>query len=103
SRCCPHSPPHSFPTRRSSDLAWRGAHGLRSRTPPTDERHDRPADQTSMLRATAPPPPRQREASPRPPPRARSAWTSVTSTRAPRSEEHTSELQSLAYLVCRLL
>src|SRR5687767_15411386 len=24
-------------------------------------------------------------------------------TRAPRSEEHTSELQSLAYLVCRLL
>src|SRR2546425_4150472 len=28
---------------------------------------------------------------------------SVFSTRWPRSEEHTSELQSLAYLVCRLL
>src|ERR1041384_1649782 len=27
----------------------------------------------------------------------------LTSSRAPRSEEHTSELQSLAYLVCRLL
>src|SRR5205823_8952263 len=26
-----------------------------------------------------------------------------TSARSPRSEEHTSELQSLAYLVCRLL
>src|SRR5205823_12761649 len=32
------------------------------------------------------------------------AWTSpVGSVTAPRSEEHTSELQSLAYLVCRLL
>src|SRR2546425_2801396 len=29
----------------------------------------------------------------------RSAWAAA----APRSEEHTSELQSLAYLVCRLL
>src|SRR2546425_11055069 len=28
---------------------------------------------------------------------------SCPTTRAPRSEEHTSELQSLAYLVCRLL
>src|SRR5687767_15376008 len=27
----------------------------------------------------------------------------VVAARAPRSEEHTSELQSLAYLVCRLL
>src|SRR5687767_15214688 len=29
--------------------------------------------------------------------------TAVTRNRWPRSEEHTSELQSLAYLVCRLL
>src|SRR5687767_15296899 len=29
--------------------------------------------------------------------------SSVTTSNAPRSEEHTSELQSLAYLVCRLL
>src|SRR5205823_14132477 len=37
----------------------------------------------------------------------RSAWQaerdSSTTVRRPRSEEHTSELQSLAYLVCRLL
>src|SRR2546425_137931 len=30
-------------------------------------------------------------------------WTPSTRPRSPRSEEHTSELQSLAYLVCRLL
>src|SRR3712207_7334098 len=34
----------------------------------------------------------------------RSGWVRHTSTgRAPRSEEHTSELQSRQYLVCRLL
>src|SRR5687767_15628975 len=31
------------------------------------------------------------------------AWISMRRVSAPRSEEHTSELQSLAYLVCRLL
>src|SRR2546425_7210154 len=31
------------------------------------------------------------------------AWAAVAVTLAFRSEEHTSELQSLAYLVCRLL
>src|SRR5687767_15573632 len=31
------------------------------------------------------------------------ALVSTSSTLLPRSEEHTSELQSLAYLVCRLL
>src|SRR5687767_15702729 len=30
-------------------------------------------------------------------------YNTLNSTGAPRSEEHTSELQSLAYLVCRLL
>src|ERR1039458_9659325 len=34
--------------------------------------------------------------------RALSSWSSI-SLRAPRSEEHTSELQSLRHLVCRLL
>src|SRR5205823_14925222 len=77
---------HSFPTRRSSDLRWRvsptgtiavvatcGCSGASSRT-------------------------------------VRSRWepsfSPGHSTMAPtssRSEEHTSELQSLAYLVCRLL
>src|SRR5205823_7957804 len=33
----------------------------------------------------------------------RSAWPSSTNSGSRRSEEHTSELQSLAYLVCRLL
>src|SRR5205823_10156793 len=32
-----------------------------------------------------------------------SSWRQATPKDAPRSEEHTSELQSLAYLVCRLL
>src|SRR2546425_4842212 len=47
---------------------------------------------------------------PRSPPPLSSAWSlsryfslSFKSRRALRSEEHTSELQSLAYLVCRLL
>src|SRR5205823_7848788 len=56
--------PHSFPTRRSSDLPL-----------PTRESH------VPVARV-----PHSRRASP-----------------TPRSEEHTSELQSLAYLVCRLL
>src|SRR2546430_9414513 len=33
----------------------------------------------------------------------RGSWTSSTRTRFPRSEEHTSELQSQSNLVCRLL
>src|SRR2546425_1800430 len=45
--------------------------------------------------------------SPPPPPpasgRAGASRTASTSSTPPRSEEHTSELQSLAYLVCRLL
>src|SRR2546425_9123064 len=35
--------------------------------------------------------------------RARRGWTTDHSSKEFRSEEHTSELQSLAYLVCRLL
>src|SRR2546430_11848887 len=31
------------------------------------------------------------------------SWSSVSSSKAPRSEEHTSELQSQSNLVCRLL
>src|SRR5205823_8100677 len=36
-------------------------------------------------------------------PRARASWIRARPAARPRSEEHTSELQSLAYLVCRLL
>src|SRR3712207_8231977 len=35
--------------------------------------------------------------------RPRRPWRSVRARRPPRSEEHTSELQSRQYLVCRLL
>src|SRR2546423_8002021 len=38
-----------------------------------------------------------------PPPPSSSPAAASASQAAPRSEEHTSELQSLAYLVCRLL
>src|SRR5687767_15488770 len=40
---------------------------------------------------------------PRPNPRQRAHDAARRTRRDPRSEEHTSELQSLAYLVCRLL
>src|SRR2546425_8513657 len=59
--------------------------------------------------STAPLPPRRplRPAAPRDRAAARAAARGDRSRRqaaaAPRSEEHTSELQSLAYLVCRLL
>src|SRR3712207_8296443 len=35
--------------------------------------------------------------------RRRSGWTTLVISGSPRSEEHTSELQSRQYLVCRLL
>src|SRR5205823_12858900 len=51
---------------------------------------------TTLFRSRAPVRPRLRD------PLRRGSTASVPSPRA-RSEEHTSELQSLAYLVCRLL
>src|SRR5205823_14524979 len=75
---------HSFPTRRSSDLV-EGAPPAPA--PPMWP----PAVPELTPRAPAAPPRR-----PAPPPRA-------TRRGRGRSEEHTSELQSLAYLVCRLL
>src|SRR5205823_10392207 len=83
---CNHLP--SFPTRRSSDL-------------PAAESRDRPA----MSRRPAP----RSTSSPRAPsadperPRPRVSRPCPSHSRRGRSEEHTSELQSLAYIVCRLL
>src|SRR5205823_15032939 len=57
----------------------------------------------ACARRTAPGAPRPRRS---PPPARARRWRTLRSptARAPRrSEEHTSELQSLAYLVCRLL
>src|SRR5207248_11248912 len=86
---------HPFPTRRSSDLgavrARRSPHrrGLRGRGPAcaTEALNMR----SSRVRSAAPRSAATRGS--RPPGR----------TRAPRSEEHTSELQSPYDLVCRLL
>src|SRR5690349_23332740 len=67
---------HSFPTRRSSDLSRRAPE------PPPGARRRRPA-----ARSAAP----------------RRGTATATRRRRPRSEEHTSELQSRRELVCRLL
>src|SRR5205823_12433208 len=95
-------PPHtlpSFPTRRSSDLP-------RRRRRSADARSAGKPDVARVRAAAARPPPdvahahrldRRLRRSGRG--RAAAARTRATS----RSEEHTSELQSLAYLVCRLL
>src|SRR5438046_5049207 len=74
----PPPPLPSFPTRRSSDLFQPG-------TAPSS---------ATQLRISWPP---------LPPSRSISAWVRRTSGSMSRSEEHTSELQSLTNLVCRLL
>src|SRR5205823_10169229 len=87
-------PLHSFPTRRSSDL------------PRTRARDAARAGEWRARRAPSPCPTRPAAArSSRSAPRAEWRWTPprCAASRRRRSEEHTSELQSLAYLVCRLL
>src|SRR5205823_7095824 len=93
--------PHSFPTRRSSDLK-EGGHRLElggvDRTRVPRRRLHRGRDQ--QLGRQRPPladddRPGGQVAEPLVPAR--------DEDRHHRSEEHTSELQSLAYLVCRLL
>src|SRR5437762_11380634 len=78
---------HSFPTRRSSDLQCRD-HGVHHRVqdPKRIELSDRSRDEKTH---------RGQERN------ALARW--VFSSRDRRSEEHTSELQSPMYLVCRLL
>src|SRR5205823_13002398 len=102
SRSAPPPALHSFPTRRSSDLVGGGSPAARdlpqesSRAPPCTA-----SPRTASPSRARPPPPPRRSAWPHAPARRRHA----SAGRAPRrrSEEHTSELQSLAYLVCRLL
>src|SRR5205823_12781762 len=71
----PHRDLHSFPTRRSSDLARAGAHHRDGKA--------RARNGRGRLRANQ--------------------QCGHATGHHSRSEEHTSELQSLAYLVCRLL
>src|SRR5205809_5497008 len=73
---------HSFPTRRSSDLAWDPVSGVRSGGPGTLER-------PLVVRVGGAGPQGGAPAADAPP--------------CGRSEEHTSELQSRLHLVCRLL
>src|SRR5205814_7948557 len=83
---------HSFPTRRSSDLSTLKSAVLsreRERTP-----HCRSVGAPRELREKLADPPRRRFEK-----RACSWFRNYPS----RSEEHTSELQSLRHLVCRLL
>src|SRR3712207_7678088 len=56
-------------------------------------------DALPIWSCTARPSPRRRTATPT----ASTLWCSRSTTASPRSEEHTSELQSRQYLVCRLL
>src|SRR5205823_14093958 len=91
---------HSFPTRRSSDLTGSGSlrksperPWARSSASTSARRVGYPAQAASRYAARAP-----AEGS------SRAAYLEAACAGYPtRSEEHTSELQSLAYLVCRLL
>src|SRR5205823_12639156 len=96
----PSSPPtlHSFPTRRSSDLSSRGgiaSDGEHTRSDAATVPEPGGAPQRRHGRAGAPGGVRRAG-------RAGAGALADLGDRA-RSEEHTSELQSLAYLVCRLL
>src|SRR5205823_14680406 len=87
---------HSFPTRRSSDLHRREHRRLLRGTLRRDVRPCEP------LRPRCASSGRQRPDALR----TSGTWSprrAPADRGQPRSEEHTSELQSLAYLVCRLL
>src|SRR5205823_7126026 len=85
---------HSFPTRRSSDLCpARARHRGPGQACGPSPRQDRPP----RLGALRPARLERRRLDDR------SRKTAQRTRRRGRSEEHTSELQSLAYLVCRLL
>src|SRR5205823_12671591 len=81
---------HSFPTRRSSDLESRASEG---------EHHqpERAPRERRLARRHHQPEQRERECE------HRVRQLDEVDVADERSEEHTSELQSLAYLVCRLL
>src|SRR5690606_40074946 len=99
SRYCLSTAPHSFPTRRSSDLGGllnscavrHGGHPVRGRQLPRSTSRVSGACSRTMVRAT--------------PGGIREGVSSETTiiTRKDRSEEHTSELQSREKLVCRPL
>src|SRR5205823_14204346 len=93
---------HSFPTRRSSDLIESGRLRSSGGPEPLHQSHEASAEGTPfpdpVLRVIASLVSRRVGDGAEP---AAAAMTGVGELL--RSEEHTSELQSLAYLVCRLL
>src|SRR5205823_12376480 len=93
---------HSFPTRRSSDLSRRENSVAKSLY--SDDSvvgGGVPGTFSPFIEAATTRNPRTRETSASVASRAISRR--ITGSSRSRSEEHTSELQSLAYLVCRLL
>src|SRR5205823_14472368 len=93
----PHSDLHSFPTRRSSDLLVANSETLNSPSTVTaggDSTVSIPDAVASVQAACASMPSTCG---------VNALSTKVAALYPTRSEEHTSELQSLAYLVCRLL
>src|SRR5690606_41897254 len=88
---------HSFPTRRSSDLL--PSKTLSTSSGSASSVSSTPTSEPPMRLPTALPP-----ACPeKPMPTFTLSHRSLSSSRAERSEEHTSELQSRENLVCRLL
>src|SRR5205823_8879682 len=86
---------HSFPTRRSSDLDGEGDEPLDRQRP---LRRVRPGDRPGGRGGGG-----GRRSGPQRERRGRRGDARLRAQGRVRSEEHTSELQSLAYLVCRLL
>src|SRR5947209_874548 len=99
---CHHPYVHSFPTRRSSDLVLRtlgeGEEQLLERRRLRRQGHDQRAGLDQRLREL-----RDRVLAVRGEQHLSLLEARVLDARLSRSEEHTSELQSRQYLVCRLL
>src|SRR5205823_13397015 len=101
SRSGPSHDPHSFPTRRSSDLR---AHSAPERDMATEYAPGRVGQSGVQVRAVRRHRSRERDDLEGTVKNVRILGTRDADRGArQRSEEHTSELQSLAYLVCRLL
>src|SRR5205823_14200218 len=87
----------SFPTRRSSDLRSRASASVLKSSSVSSERVEWPIVHTALIQQLHPTGrhgPRELQ---------QRHEGQHQETAGQRSEEHTSELQSLAYLVCRLL
>src|SRR5690242_8568656 len=97
-----HRPLHSFPTRRSSDLGGQPCPRLAAGVgPAVDPAHARHPATAARSRVAAPQRGARRAVTYRGRP-VRSGCPAAPD-QSPRSEEHTSELQSRVNLVCRLL